>query len=264
MFRRFLALFALVLLVTLGACGGTPAASPATEVPPPTATAVPEPTAVPPSPTVAAATPEAVGDTDTSGADADDVADDDALDDFDLSDIDISGFLGGGVGAGGIVTNQLGYTLVVPDGWMVLMNMAFEGNGVVIMVPEGTDPMEGPDENVLAVNVGSSSVVFEDSAVPPDASLDDLLDSFRNEMIEEDPEVKVSAMENVRIGGLPGRAVNITGSVDDSDDEVFIRLGIAKIDDERIVTVVGIATQDLWNPAAVDSVFASLDLSGLQ
>lgn len=261
MFRRFLALFTLVLLVALSGCGGTPAASPATEVPPPTATAVPEPTAVPPTPTVAAATPEAVGDTDTSGADA---ADDGALDDFDLSDVDISGLLGGGGGAGETVTNELGYALVVPDGWMVLMNMAFEGNGVVMMVPEGTDPMEGPDENVLAVNVGTSSVVFEDAAVPPDASLDDLLDSFQNQMVQEDPNVKVSDAENVRIGGLSGRAVNITGPVPDSDEEVFIRLGIAQIDDQRIVTVIGIATQDLWNPAAVDSVFASLDLSGLQ
>ncbi|PDW00633.1 hypothetical protein [Candidatus Chloroploca asiatica] len=275
MFRRFLALFALVLLVILGACGGTPAASPATEVPSAPATAVVEPSPVPPAPTTEPTaepttepTVDPVGATDTSGTDAADAADLSALEDLDLSDVDISGLLGGilggGVGAGETVTNQLGYSLVVPEGWSVLMNVAFEGTGAVMMVPEGTDPMEGPDENVLAVNVGDSSVVFDDAALPPDASLDDLMSSFQNEMIEEDPDVKVSDVENVRIGGLPGRAVNITSSVPETNEEVFVRLGIARIDDARIVTVIGIATRELWDPAAVDAVFASLDLSGLQ
>ncbi|MBP1464094.1 hypothetical protein EYB53_000080 [Candidatus Chloroploca sp. M-50] len=257
MFRRFLALFALVLLVTLSGCGGTPAASSATEVPPAPATAVAERTPVPPAPTVAEPTAEPSAEPTAEATTS--VAGDAAT-----PEIDLSGLLGGGVGAGETVTNELGYSLVVPEGWTVLMNVAFEGTGAVMMVPEGTDPMEGPDENVLAINVGDSSVVFDEAALPPDASLDDLLDSFQNQMIEEDPTVTVSDVENVSIGGLPGRAVNITGSVPDTDDEVFVRLGIARIDDARIVTVIGIATRELWNPASVDSVFASLDLSGLE
>ncbi|WP_129670762.1 hypothetical protein [Candidatus Chloroploca sp. Khr17] len=261
MFRRFLALFTLVLLVALSGCGGTPTASPATEVPPAPATSVPEPTAVLPAPTVEpTAEPIAETPAETGAPEAAPSVPGDAA----TPEIDLSALLGGGVGAGETVTNQLGYSLVVPEGWSVLMNVAFEGTGAVMMVPEGTDPMEGPDENVLAVNVGDSSVVFEDAAVPPDASLDDLLGSFQNQMVQEDPTVTVSDVENVSIGGLPGRAVNITGSVPDANEEVFVRLGIARIDDARIVTVIGIATRELWDPAAVDAVFASLDLSGLQ
>jgi hypothetical protein len=246
-------LLALTLLLALAGCGGAEpaadvaeeAATPATTAPAQEPTEEPTPTAPAQEPTQE---PAPTAPTQEPGP---------APEELPTDEDDFSDVMGGGAVGGETVTNELGYAFTVPDDWQVLVNSSFEGSGIVVMIPADASLQAPPEEHVIAVNVGEAASVLEGSELPEDPTVDEVIEVFTANV--EADNTSVSEAETVQIGGVEGLAVDISGSLPNSEADGQGRLAVAMLDDGRVVAILGAAPPEEWDPAALDTIFETMD-----
>jgi hypothetical protein len=288
---RVWAMLMLSLMLALAACGSV-AEAPEEEVaqqeeaaaepteapePEPTETPEPEPTETPePEPTAeptpteeddAAEDDDAAAEDDDAAAEDDDAAtedddaatedDDAATEDDDAAEDDGQAF-GGGETGGDTVINEGGYAFTVPEGWLVVFNTAIEDGNIVLLIPDTADPSAPPAETVIAVNVGPLDAVFSDVELPADPTAEDLLNTFTEQVAEED--IEVSEVQSIEIGEFDGSAVDISGTLPDTDVNGQGQVAVALLEEERVIAIFGAATPDIWDPAAMETIYSSFEL----
>ncbi|NJN66632.1 MAG: PQQ-binding-like beta-propeller repeat protein [Chloroflexaceae bacterium] len=162
--------------------------------------------------------------------------------------------LGDTFSGGEEAVSQAGFAVMTPDGWEA-MGLGEGTEGMIMMSPSGTDFSPDTAMSMMFMAGPTDDIATEvEGEVSPDAILDAFVESG-----ELTNAVLADQREDVVIGGVPGRAVDIVSVENEAGASGGQgRMAVAVNEDNMTLIMFGLAPTDTWDLDLFDATMATV------
>ncbi len=155
---------------------------------------------------------------------------------------------------GEVINQAAGFALMPPDGWQVAWNRAAStGGGLTVVIPAGADPAR-PATSIY-VSLGPSFFTVGETQPPaPNAPLDEVIQAIAAARENGTP---LAEPATLTVGGSEGRMLDLALE-DPAMGQGRVRIVIARLDVQRLFTMLAFTPADQWDEARFNEVLQSI------